>query len=265
MENKKIILIVVVAFLFLYIAFKGSNENNYNNSSENLKFEKTPVDNIIKELSAEQNFSVILFDMDYLEQNKTYRHKYNVLIEKNDSIHVRNFDWVDVSDTYFNANIDNMGMEIALKKDGKVSKAAAPAGYSNYVGNEKYGQWKQRDGNRFWEFYGKYAFMSSMFRMTMFPVRYSYWNNYHSNYYRSGRSYYGPSINGSNMYGTNSNYTKSNTSSVWNKKPSNFKSSIRSKVSQSAAASKRATQQRTRSSSRYSRSSTRSRGGGYGK
>ena len=270
MQNGKTLLIVVVAFIFLYISFKGcdsdpSSNQRRSNQSGQVKYEKSPVDILIRDLAAEQNFSVILFDMDYTKQTDTYKHQYHVLVEKKDSVYVQNLDWVPVSSIFFNANVDNMGMEIAAKKDGKISKAIAPAGHSNYVGNEKYGQWKERDGTSFWEFYGKYAFMSSMFRMAMYPVRYSYWNNYHSNYYTRGRSYYGPTSNGRNMYGTNSNYTKSNTSSAWNKKPDNFKSSVRSRVSRSATASKKAATQRSRSSSRYSRSSTRSRGGGFGK
>jgi hypothetical protein len=207
--------------------------------------------------------------MDYNEGSNKYKHQYNVLIEKPDSVYVKKSDWVEVSDIFFNANVNNMGMEVASKKDGKLNKSASPPGHSNYVGNEKYGKWRERDGNRFWEFYGKYAFMSSMFRMAMFPVRYSYWNNYHSNYYGRGRSYYGPTSNGRSMYGTNSNYTKSNNNSKWNNKSSDFKSRVRSKVSRSSTASKsrasRSTTSRSRNSSRYSGSSTRSRGGGYGK
>lgn len=275
MQDGKTILIVIVAFMFLYISFKGcdDDEKKYqqsNTQQQKAQYEKSPVDVLIRNLSNEQNFSIILFDMDYNEGTDGYTHQYNVLVEREDSVYVQNTDWVAVSNIFFDANIDNMGMELASKKDGVVNKAAAPAGYTNYVGNDKYGQWKERDGNRFWEFYGKYAFMSSMFRMTMFPVRYSYWNNYHSNYYGQGRSYYGPSTNGRNMYGTNSSYAQANNSSKWNSKPNDFKSRVRSNVSRSATASKSRVSRsnaakRNRSSSRYSSSSTRSRGGSYGK
>ncbi|NOQ28054.1 MAG: hypothetical protein GQ564_22050 [Bacteroidales bacterium] len=275
MQDGKTILIVIVAFMFLYISFKGcdDDEKKYqqsNTQQQKAQYEKSPVDVLIRNLSNEQNFSIILFDMDYSEGTDDYTHQYNVLVEREDSVYVQKTDWITVSNIFFDSNIDNMGMELASKKDGVVNKAASPAGYTNYVGNDKYGQWKERDGNRFWEYYGKYAFMSSMFRMTMFPVRYSYWNNYHSNYYGHGRSYYGPSANGRNMYGTNSSYTQANNSSKWNGKSNNFKSSVRSNVSRSATASKsRASRsnaaKRNRSSSRYSSSSTRSRGGSYGK
>lgn len=285
MQNGKTALIGIVAIIFFLISFRGcfkSDNSSVNrsytsqsrSSSQQVAHQKSPVDILIRDLSAEQNFSIILFDMDYDEATKKYKHQYNVLIEKPDSVHVKKTEWLAVTAAFFNENAENMGMELASKKDGKVSKVAAPAGYSNYVGNEKYGHWRERDGNRFWEFYGKYAFMSSMFRMASYPVGYSSWNNYHSNYYGQ-RSYYGSTTNGQRMYGTNSSYAKANTSSSWNKKSSDFKSRVRSNVqrststksSTSARSTQRtATQQKTtRSSSRYSGSSTRSRGGGSGK
>lgn len=272
MQNGKTFIIGIVAILFFMISFRGcfksekmSVERSYT-SQPALK--KSPVDILVRDLSTEQNFSIILYDMDYDEAKNQYKHQYNVLVEKDDSVQVIKTDWLVVSSVFFNQNAENMGMELASKKDGKVSKVAAPAGYSNYVGNEKYGQWKERDGNRFWEFYGKYALMSSMFRMAAYPIGYSSWNNYHSNYY-GRRSYYGQTASGQRMYGTNSSYARANTSSTWNNKPSDFKSRVRSRVQRSAAStvSKRtSTQQKTtRSSSRYSSSSTRSRGGSFGK
>jgi hypothetical protein len=270
MQNGKTFLIGIVAILFFMISFKGcfksdnrSVERSYTSQPAP---QKSPVDVLIRDLSAEQNFSIILYDMDYDEAKKQGKHQYNVLLEKEDSVQVKKTDWLIVSSAFFNQNADNMGMELASKKDGKLSKVAAPAGYSNYVGNEKYGQWRERDGNRFWEFYGKYALMSSMFRMAMYPVGYSSWNNYNSNYY-GRRSYYGQTANGQRMYGTNSSYGKANTSSTWNNKPSDFKSRVRSNVQRSTVTKTRTTTQQrtTRSSSRYSSSSTRSRGGSFGK
>lgn len=287
MQNGKTLLIGIVAILFFIISFRGcfksdnrSVDRSYTSQPAQRSVpkqaapQKSPVDILIRDLSAEQNFSIILYDMDYDEAKKQYKHQYNVLVEKDDSVQVKKTDWLVVSHAFFNQNAENMGMELASKKDGKLSKVAAPAGYSNYVGNEKYGHWKERDGNRFWEFYGKYTFMSSMFRMAAYPVGYSSWNNYNSNYYGQ-RSYYGQTTNGQRMYGTNSSYAKANTSSTWNNKPSGFKSRVRSQVQRSTPAKsstaststkRTSTQQKTtRSSSRYSSSSTRSRGGGSGK
>jgi hypothetical protein len=280
MQNGKTFIIGIVAILFFMISFRGcfksdrSVERNYTRQSSQSQPnkqvipQKSPVDILVRDLSAEQNFSIILYDMDYDEAKDQYKHQYNVLLEKDDSVQVKKTDWLVVSSAFFSQNAENMGMELASKKDGKVSKVAAPAGYSNYVGNEKYGHWKERDGNRFWEFYGKYALMSSMFRMATYPVGYSSWNNYNSNYY-GRRNYYGQTSNGQRMYGTSSSYAKANTSSSWNNKPSDFKSRVRSNVQRSTASTstkRTTTQQRTtRSSSRYSSSSTRSRGGSFGK
>lgn len=261
MHLSKISLFKCFVLLLTASLFSGctSNSNKY-------KYQKSPVDILIRDLSNEMNYSIILHDMDYDESGDIYKHQYNILIEKPDTVLTRMTDWQTVSPTFFDRHKENMGMEIVSRKNGKLSKTAAPAGYSNYVGNEKYGRWVQRDGGNFWEFYGKYAFMSSMFRMAMFPVRYSYWNDYNRNYYNYGRPYYGPSTYGRPMYGTRSAYSSSNTSSKWNNKPSSFKSRVRQKVSRSSSSRRRSmTTRRSRTSSRYSRSSTRSRGGGFGK
>lgn len=226
-----------------------------------VRFQKSPVDDIVKQYAAEQDFSVILYDMDYDEGVKQYKHQYQVLIPKNDTVIMKTTAWLVVPDYFFQKHVDDMGMEIVSKVNGKVNKTTAPAGYNHYVGNEKYGRWTQRNGGSFWEFYGKYAFMSSMFRMTSYPVSRGYYTDYRSNYYGS-RSYYGPTRNGSNYYGTRSRYN-SGRSSAWNNKPQTFKEKVRSRVSQS---SRRASSTRiNRSTSRSSSSSMRSRGGGFGK
>ncbi|HKK59419.1 MAG TPA: hypothetical protein VJ937_08080 [Salinivirga sp.] len=223
------------------------------------RYQKSPVDKLVKQLSNEQDFSIILYDMNYDERSNDYKHQYQVLIPKKDTVLAEITPWYTVSDVFFQKHVDNMGMEITAKVDGKLTKKAAPPGYNHYVGNQRYGQWTNRNGNSFWEFYGRYAFMSSMFHMMSNPVQRSYYNNYRSNYYGS-RSYYGPTRNGRNYYGTQSRYNQNRQSTAWNRKGNTFKSKVRSRVKQSAIKSRR-----TRSSSRYSSSSYRSRGGGFGK
>jgi len=267
----KIIIVVVIGF-FVIKTCSNRRSNNYEFSNVeqiNNNWEKSPVDNLIRDLSNEQNFSIILMDMD--SRSNGYYHQYQVLIEKPDTVLTKTTDWEKVSDTFFANNINNMGMEIASKKDGTVSKVASPAGYNHYIGNERYGHWVDRGGSSFWEFYGQYAFMSSMFHMMTYPVRRSYYDDYYGGGYYGRRSYYGPS--GSNMYGTQS-YTNTNTgkSSTWGSKPSSFKSQVRSQVSRSSSTSSSRSyssgssySKQSRSSSRYSGSSSRSRSGGFGK
>ncbi len=231
--------------------------------SDRREFVKNPVDDIIKDLNAVQNFSIILYDMNYDEQQNSYMHQYQIIQEKTDpdTITTKTTDWLRVSDEFFDAHVNDMGMEIASKQDGVLKKAVSPAGYSNYIGNEKYGHWVERDGGSFWEFYGKYAMLRSVFHMMGSPVRYGYWDDYNRNYRGYGRPYYGPTSGGRSMYGTNSTYTNKNmTRSTWHNKPSTFKNRVRSQVSRSATQSRM-----SRSSSRYSSTSSRSRSGGFGK
>ncbi len=225
-------------------------------------FEKSPVDNFVRDMTNVPAYSIILYDMDQ-EGNfyPEYKHKYRIIKETNsaDSIPEEEItDWYTVGENFFNQNIDNMGMEIVSKnQQGEVSKTAAPPGYGNYVGNPQYGQWQQgSNGESFWSFYGKYALLSSLFNMATFPARRSYYDDYRG--YRSrGRPYYGPTVNNSRTYGTNSRYTtttKPNTTWRTRTTSSNFRNSG---------------QRTSRSSSRYggsSSSSSRSRSsGGFGK
>lgn len=230
------------------------------------EFKKSPLDELIRDLPTQQNFSIILHDMD-VEGSffKTYRHQYKVITfdkakpgdststaEANREEEITGF--YEVSKEEFNRNEGNMGMEVAHRDEGgTVQKKVSPPGYA-YVGNPNYGHWVNRGGNSFWEFYGKFAFMNSMFNLMTYPIRRSYWNDYYTNYYPTGGVYYGPTNGGYSYYGTNSRYNSSaNPSSSWSRNPrsSSFKQSVRNRTS--------------RSNSRYGSGSSRSRGSGYGK
>ncbi len=220
---------------------------------------KKPVDDIIKSLNQVNDFTIILYDMNTQGTFfKKYFHQYQIIQGDSASGGPKESitDWYPVSKDYFLANINNMGMEIAAKTDGKLDKTVSPPGYGSYIGNPTYGHWVDNNGYSFWQFYGQYAFMSSMFNLMTYPVRRSYWSDYHSNYYGTGRSYYGPSMGtGMYMYGTGSKYNSGRTASRWNSNSSNnsFRDRVRGSTSRS-----------TRSSSRFSPSS-RSRSSGSGK
>ncbi len=242
---------ILVAVLVVVVLFRLCS------CEDTSTWEKSPVDELLKKYTDDKNLSIILYDMDS-DGSSDYKHRYKVLIEKPDTVLQTITKWYPVTDYFFKQHLNDMGMEIATKKDGKVTKQAVPAGYNNYVGNPKYGHWETRsNGESFWSFYGKYAFLSSMFNTMSY--RQSYWNDYyHGGYYGSSRSYYGPS--GRTVFGTRS-YTSSSTgrSTTWGSKPSSFKQKVRSRVTRSVSKTQR-------SSSRYrSSSSTRSRSGGYGK
>lgn len=210
-------------------------------------FTKSPVDELVKNMSNIESFAIILYDMDEKGMFfKNYYHQYKVIKEVDGKMETVQTEWLEVSKDYFFRHENNMGMQIVSKsKDGKLDKVASPPGYSNYVGNSHYGQWRQTSSGSFWEFYGKYAMLSHLFNMRSYPVYRNHWGDYDRNY-RSRNAYYGPKdLTGKTKYGSRSTFAKkTNPNSKWNTKFN--------KVS--------------RSSSRYnSRSGSRSRSRGFGK
>lgn len=221
-----------------------------------------PLTNVLKKHSQEKNLSVILYDMDALNPKSSspdYMHKYQILIERPDTVLTELTPWTEVPDTFFNAHINDLGMELLTKKDGVLKQQVSPAGYSNYIGNERYGHWTERNGSSFWEFYGKYRFMSSLFGLATYPARRDYWYDYDRSYRRSGRAYYGPT--GQTVYGTKTYANNSGSNKKWNSNPTSFKQRVRSKVAQSSSR-RRTSRSASRSSSN---TSYRSRSRGFGK
>jgi len=206
------------------------------------KFQKNPLDLIVRDLPSDKPFTAILYDMD-AQGNfvETFYHQYKIIQDDgNGNLDDFTTGMLEVSKETFNRHINDMGMEImARDSTGALSKGAAPPGYNNYVGNEKYGQWKtDNSGNSFWAFYGRYALMSSMFNMMAYPARRSYYNNWRGGYAGTGRGYYGPRSGGRSYYGTNSAHGRStNPSSRWSKSTSSFKRNVTSRTSKSSTSS----------------------------
>lgn len=248
--------------------------------AERKKYLKSPLDEIITTYIDTQNYSVILTDMDYKEDSDAYFHKYKIILEKNnkttkpteDDFDIKRTDWKKVSAITFEEHQKDLGMTVLSKKNGVLDKKSTPAGYNNYVGNQKYGSWeRQSNGSSFWAFYGQYHFMSSLLGGSNRYGRNDY-DHYRTNN-RGRTSYYGRN----NTYGTSSTR---NTSSTWNSKPQSFKDKVRTNVKRSATSlrskgysssksysnSSKNSSRTTRNSNRYrSSSSSRSRSGGYGK
>ncbi|MCK5825340.1 MAG: hypothetical protein KAG96_08045 [Ichthyobacteriaceae bacterium] len=228
-------------------------------SCSNESYVKNPVDVLITQMDGVKPYSIILYDMDVDGSfSHTYKHRYKVVTEDVDSIPKSMITgWKKVPEAYFRANENNLGMEIVSKNsNGKLSKNAAPAGYGNYVGNSRYGQWQTNNrGESFWSFYGKYMMLSSVFNMIGRPSYRNDYSHYRSGGYYGNRSYYGSKgSDGSYRYGTNSKYTKTARPDFFQRKASKrgwSKSSSRSSSSSST--------------SRSRTSSSRSRSGGFGK
>lgn len=235
----------------------------------------SPVDVLVRDLDKEKTFSVVLFDMQVDESKNVYRHKYKITKDiENANAKAETTDWKNVSELFFAENVDNMGLELASKSpDGKVHKIPSPPGFNGVVGNQKYGQWKtDNSGNSFWAFYGQYMFMSTMFNMMAGPVyRNSYYDydRYRSNPSTRNRPYYGT---GTNTYGTNSASGKATNPNFFARKQEQQKlSSFKQKVANNPTKFTKASSSSSSSSDRTSRStsrtgtSSRSRGGSFGK
>ena len=225
--------ISAVIFVFSFITSCGTKS-----------FTKTPLDQYIVENSNEEEFSVILEDMDVNGTFfKTYTHKYRLIKHKEDDTPYEEIsDWTEVGDKFFEKHEDNLGMVILEKQgQGKISKLASPPGY-RYVGDSNYGEWRTHNGSTFWGFYGRYMFMNQMFGMINRPIYRRDYDTYHGGRYYGSRNYYGPKKGNSTLYGTNSQQTRK-------EKPNFFK--------------RRAS--KTGWSSSRNRSGSRSRSTGFGK
>lgn len=208
------------------------------------EYKKPPVDDLITKLNNEKvpMYSIILSDMDVDGTFfKDYKHKYQI-IKQFDSIKIKDetTDWIEISEEVFWENENYLGMEIASKgADGKVSKAIAPAGYNNYVGNPKYGNWVNSGSGSFWQFYGQYMFLSSMMNLASGSVFRGEYDDYNRNY-RNRKPYYGPMSGGSYKYGTYGSYTTKTKPASFGEKISkiksgsqSFKEKVNNKVSRS--------------------------------
>jgi hypothetical protein len=204
------------------------------------KFEKTPLDQLVTKLDKEQTYSVVLHDMDIEEHtfSETYKHRYKVITTKDSVPQEQITEWYKVSEPFFARYQNDLGMEIMSKSNGKISKVTAPPGYSTYVGNAQYGQWRTgSDGSSFWEFYGKYAMMSSMLGLASSLIHRNSYYDYRDNYY--GRQpYYGTVSNGVPSYGTLSTHSQQASPSFHQRaaQSNSFKDKISNRVSRSNSA-----------------------------
>ncbi len=146
-----------------------------------------PIDKIKNSLKNQPTYSIILDDMKYEGSFfKTYFHKY-LIVQPDGSWRTG---WLKVPERYYKQNQRFLGMAIVTKKDGHFEKGVSPPGYG-FVGDPKYGHWtRDSNGGSFWEFYGKYAFFSTLFGGWYHPIRMSDYRAY-SRYKSFNRPFFG--------------------------------------------------------------------------
>ncbi len=207
----------------------------------------TPIEQFKKEFAQYPEYSILLQDMKKTGVFfKDYHHQYKIVYAV-DSLVFNNYvsDWYEVSSKVYRKYENLLGMIIVAKtKDGKISEVGSPPGY-HYVGNRHYGRWRRdSSGNSFWEFYGKYAMLSTAFGMFNRPVYRNDWNTY-SDYSRRGQPYFGSK----NQYGTHGSYTQQTNKTFFERKKQTELAKKRSFSQKVKQRSSRSNMSRTRSGS----------------
>lgn len=161
----------------------------------------------------------ILVDM----QIERGRHQHKLKIIKNGT--ASQTTWLPVTKAVYDLHRQHLGMTIYSKPEGYMPEdaitVAAPPGYQ-YIGNPRYGQWRQRNGTSFWEFYGRYALMRDLF-WGVGGYRPIYRSEYRG--YRSSMSRRRPYFGARKQYGTakavkSKRYSKSKYAAKQRKKSS---------------------------------------------
>lgn len=214
-----------IFFALIVLLFVGCNGQDH--------YIENPVNLMIKSMSNEKSYTIILDDMDAKDDG--HYHKYSVVkVSKSDEITQSKTKFLPVSYEFFKKNENNLGMQIVSKDStGKVTKAAIPAGYDNYIGNSRYGHWQGSGDQSMWVFYGRYMFLRSVFGLGYHPAYYGMHRGYYGSYYGNSRSFYGAGYQGGNYYGTSSKVTQKNRPDFYQRKArnTNWNSSRRSSSS----------------------------------
>jgi len=137
------------------------------------------------QLKGKKSYTVILKDINFGIKS----HKYQIISNTGGRPTSTETELIKVSDSTFAYFEGDEGMEILNFNNGKAQENTSPVGYGQYVGNEEYGEWRESDEGSFWEFYGRYAFMSTLLGLNSPIYRDSYRS--YNRYYRGKRSYYG--------------------------------------------------------------------------
>lgn len=172
------------------------------------------------------NYSIILEDMkEEGTFSSKYFHKYRII----ENAKGKTTDWLQVNKSSYQKNVNYLGMSIFAKKDGKIIEGINPAGYQ-YVGDPKYGRWTNRGGTSFWEFYGQYAMLRTLFGGWYSPIGFDDFDSY-KRYRRKNRysAYYGRN----KRYGTYGKLARRTRPNFFTRNKSSFRNKFSSRIGRS--------------------------------
>lgn len=179
------------------------------------EWKENPVDDLVEKYQSKKPVSIVLKDMDLIDDD--YFHRYLILYEEGGEMKSDSTDWLEVNENFFLLNAENLDMVIlSIDEKGNIDKLAAPPGFRSIIGNEKYGKWEDRNGQRVWVFFGQYMFYRHLFGWGGRTIYWNNYNHYRTNYYGS-RPYYGTNKSRSE-WGTSSRYTKKNRPNFYKRK-----------------------------------------------
>lgn len=102
-----------------------------------------PIGQLVKENDAAPQFTILLYDTEKTGVfSKEYKHKYRLIKKENGRVVAKDTKWFPIGSSYYNQHENNVGMEVAAKDTvGRVKRVVGPPGYTNYIGQAKYGYW----------------------------------------------------------------------------------------------------------------------------
>jgi len=224
-----------------------------------------PVEDIVKSLRTAPSYSILLEDMEE-EGNffKSYFHKYRIVQENKSGI----TKWLEVPKAYYMANEAFLGMVIAGKTGNEIISSAVPAAYQ-YVGNNRYGRWRDDRGRSLWEFDRGSPLFEELDIDLSFPI---YRKDYKA--YKRSKSKKVPFFGTHKEYGTRGSVTKKKKPGFFERhkareqaKKTSFAKKVGKRMGRTASAtSKRiSTVSTTNKKTGRTRTGFRSRSGGRGK
>lgn len=244
----------IFAFILFFI-FSLSTCGSSKGFQSNYKGEEG-LQKLLKAHDKTSDFTVLLNDMDY--QDGRYLHRYGLLIPTKDTtVNTAETSWMEVSQPFFKKHKNDLGMELANKKNGQLTIRTAPPGFSEYVGNEEYGQWEKRDRDNIWIFFSRYRPYRTFFNTDRRPARQRDYTVFNRTY-KGKANYYG----NDRYYGTNPYLnTNKGRGATWGKRSTSFRQRALEEQRSGGASNNKT----SRNGSRYSNTSSRSRSGGFGK